>query len=132
MTHLPITLGAAGLLGLIYIMLTINVVRYRIKSGVMIGDDAGVADGTPLLLAVRMHANFAEYVPLCLILIGGLEYAGAPRDFVFGLAGSLVVARALHPFGLAMPAPNPLRAGGALLTWAVLLIASVAALMVAA
>lgn len=131
MIHLPITLGAAGLLGLMYMLLSANVVRIRMKSGVMLGDGTGAADGAPLLAAVRMHANFSEYVPLCLILIGGLEYAAAPHILVLGLAGSLVLGRALHPFGLAMPAPNPMRAGGALLTWVVLIIASVAALVMA-
>ncbi|MDE8345317.1 MAG: MAPEG family protein [Acidocella sp.] len=128
MIHTPITLGTAGLLGLIYMALTVNVVRYRLKLRVMLGDDAGAPEGSPLFMAIRMHGNFIEYVPLCLILIGGLEAAGASHDLVFGLAGSLVLARALHPFGLAMPAPNPLRAGGALLTWAVLVVASLSAL----
>ena len=78
-----------------------------------------------------MHANFAEYVPLILILLGGIEYAGAPHNLVLGLAVALVVARLSHAFGLPRPAPNPLRAAGASLTWIVLLVASAEALILA-
>jgi len=43
----------------------------------------------------------------------------------------LVAARLIHPFGMARPAPNPPRAVGASLTWAVLLALVVWAVMLA-
>jgi uncharacterized membrane protein YecN with MAPEG domain len=75
-----------------------------------------------------MHGNFAEFVPLALILLGGIEAGGAPHHLVLGLAVALVVARIAHPLGLLRPAPNPPRAVGVVLTLGVLIVASVTAL----
>ncbi len=127
----PITLGTAGLLGLIYLALTTAVVRGRFTSKVMLGDGAGTPGGEGLHVAVRAHGNFAEYVPLALILLGGIEAAGAPRWLVLLLAAMLIIGRLAHPFGLSRPAPNPLRAGGAMLTWIMIGIASITALVIA-
>ena len=68
MTAMPITLGAAGILGLIYAVLTTRVFAARFRSGIMLG--TGPTD-EKLQIAVRAHANFAEYVPLILLLLGG-------------------------------------------------------------
>jgi uncharacterized protein len=130
-TTIPITLATAGILGLIYLALTFLVVRYRFLVRVMVGDGAGKPGGDALLVAIRMHGNFSEYVPLSLILLGGIEAAGAARDLVLGLAIALVLGRLLHPFGLRMKAPNPPRAVGAMLTWGVVLVASLTALALA-
>jgi uncharacterized membrane protein YecN with MAPEG domain len=129
-TPIPITLGAAGLLGLVYLALTVAVVRGRITKKILLGDgtDTGAAD---LRAPIRAHANFAEYVPLALILLGGLEIAGVPRWLLLLLAALLVVGRLLHPFGMARPAPNLYRAGGAILTWTMIGIASIAAVAIA-
>ena len=35
--------------------------------------------------AMRVHANFAEYVPLALILVAFAELQGQPAAFVHGL-----------------------------------------------
>jgi len=127
----PITLATAGILGLIYLSLTIGVVRGRFKSKVMLGDGSGKPGGDGLYVAVRAHGNFAEYVPLALILLGGIEMAGAPRWLCLVLAAMLVVGRLLHPLGLTRPAPNPFRAGGAMLTWIMIGVASLTALVIA-
>jgi len=129
MTTIPITLAAAGILGFVYLALTFYVVRMRFVTKTMIGAGDGTPGAAPLLVATRMHANFAEYVPLALILIGGIEAAGAPRLLVLGLAGALVLGRVLHPFGMVAKAPNPARAGGAMLTWITIGVASITALV---
>ena len=124
---IPITLGTAGVLGLIFLVLTFRVVRLRVTGRVMLGE---VCEGVPQMQAtVRAHANFAEYVPLALLLIGGLEVSGASHLLLLGLALALIVARVMHPIGMARPAPNPFRAGGALLTWGVIAVASLAAIL---
>ena len=131
MTLFPITLATSGLLGLIYLSLTVAVVRQRFKTKVMLGDGTDSAHGAPLHVAVRAHGNFAEYVPLSLILLGGIEAAGAPRLLILILAAALVLGRLLHPLGMGMKSPNFPRAGGAMLNWAMLLIASITALIMA-
>jgi len=127
MSDIPVTLLAAGLLGLMYMGLTFNVVRYRLRTKTMLGDGGNAA----LNVAIRTHANFMEYVPIALILLGGIEAAGAPHALVLVLAAALVVGRLLHPFGMTRPAPNVFRAGGAMGTWGVILVASITAIVLA-
>ena len=83
----------------------------------------------PLLVAARTHANFAEYVPLGLILIGLVEADGTRRWFVLLLAALLVIGRALHPIGMGRKIPNPYRAGGLILTVSTIILASVTLLV---
>jgi uncharacterized membrane protein YecN with MAPEG domain len=128
----PVTLFTAGLLGLIYLALTVGVVRGRFALKLMLGDGAGSPKGDGLFVAVRAHANFAEYVPLALILLGGIEWAGAPRLLCIVLAAMLIIGRIAHPLGMGRPSPNPFRAGGAMLTWVMIGIASLTALVIAA
>jgi uncharacterized membrane protein YecN with MAPEG domain len=122
---MPVTMIAAGILGLVYFVLSANVVAARVRTKTMLGDGGDAR----MEVAIRAHGNFMEYVPLLLMLIGALEFTGGPHWLVLGLAVVLVVARVMHPFGLLRPAPNVMRAGGALLTFSVLLVASVALLV---
>ncbi|MDR3522397.1 MAG: MAPEG family protein [Acidocella sp.] len=138
MNNIPITLLTAGVLGLLYVALSARVVMARAKTNISLGDDAndrilfgGEVKAPKLQIAVRCHANFAEYVPLALILLGGIEAAGAAHWMVTLLAVLLVVARVAHPVGMSRPAPNPFRFGGILLTWVVMGWASVVALLIA-
>jgi uncharacterized membrane protein YecN with MAPEG domain len=131
MTAMPITLGAAGILGLVYAVLTFRVFAARFGSRIMLGDGGSTPGGEKLQIAVRAHANFAEYVPLILLLLGAAELQHASRHLLLALAATLIVARIIHPIGLALPAPNLLRGGGAMLTVTVLIIASLTAIAVA-
>ena len=91
-----ITLLYAGILGLMSIAISTMAGSLRGKTGVSIGD-GGNQD---LLLAMRRHANFVEYVPLALIIIALLEGSGVSGTAIHALAGSLVVTRACHAYGL--------------------------------
>lgn len=119
----------SGLLGLIFMGLSADVSRQRIITRVLIGDGDGQAGTAKLRNAVRAQANFAEYVPLILLLLAGASYAGAPLALVLWPAIALVPARIAHAVGMHRPVPNPFRASGALLTWAVLIFASVQAVI---
>jgi uncharacterized membrane protein YecN with MAPEG domain len=83
----------------------------------------------PLLVAARTHANFAEYVPMILVLLAIVELQGTRHWIVEALAVLLVLARVLHPMGMGRKVPNPFRAGGAVLTFLALLGASVTILV---
>jgi uncharacterized membrane protein YecN with MAPEG domain len=126
---IPVTLGSAGLLGLFYIVLSLLVVRARGSYKVSIGDGSDKPGAEGLAILIRSHGNFSEYVPLALILLGGIEAAGASHTLCLILAAMLIIGRILHPIGLGRPAPNPYRAGGAMLTWTMMIIASIVALV---
>jgi uncharacterized protein len=130
-THILIL--TAGILGVIFFALTVWVVTYRNKTKLMLGDGTGTGlpDAAGLQIAVRAHANFAEFVPMILILLAALAHEGASSTFVLLLCVALVVGRILHPIGIRNLKPNAPRAVGAMLTWAVLIISSIAAIILA-
>ena len=102
---LPITLTMAGAATLINLWLSIRVVQRRMGAKIMMGDG-----GDALMQArTRAHANFAEYTPFFLILIGLIEYAQGPRLWMWVVGAIYLVARLLHPFGMERTAPNPFR-----------------------
>jgi hypothetical protein len=119
---IPATLLTAGVLGLVYLAITLWVVARRAKGRIMIGD-GGDAD---MLARIRAHANFNEYVPFLLLLMAGIElsrgHGGAGGGgYLWGCGAALVLARIAHAIGMVRPAPNPFRALGALVTWTLLL-----------
>jgi uncharacterized membrane protein YecN with MAPEG domain len=121
--HAPITALYAGLQAILGFALSAGIGPMRGKLGISIGDG-----GNPdLLLAIRRHGNWAEQVPMALLLIGLLELNGAGSTFLHGLGAALLVARIAHPLGLKKDKVNePLRIGGAVLTGLVSGVAAVA------
>ena len=95
--NITITILYAGLLGLIYLGLTVRVIRFRGRHQVGIGD-GGHSD---LARAIRVHANFGEYVPLLLVLMGFIEASGGAAWALHAIGIVLVVGRVAHAFGLA-------------------------------
>lgn len=91
-----ITALYAGLLGLLSIGVAYPAGSMRGKLGISIGDGGN----KELLLAMRRHANFTEWVPLALILIGLLELNGVNRIAIHALGAGLVVVRLAHAVGL--------------------------------
>ena len=121
--QLPITLGTAALLGILYVPLSVMVTAARVRSGtgLGLGAEADAATPSPLLIAARRHAHFAEYVPLSLILMALLESWGLARAVMLGFAGALILARALLAFGINAKTPNPWRLSGNALQWLLIL-----------
>lgn len=81
--------------GLLVLLLAFLVVRQRMKQRVAFGD--GGAE--PLALAIRVHANAVEYVPIALILLVVLELAGGSETWIHILGATLSVSRVLHAVG---------------------------------
>jgi uncharacterized protein len=110
----------AGLLGLWFLVLSAKVVRRR-QGGITLGDG-----GDPRMLRViRGHANFAEYVPLILLLMALLELGHTSTYVLHALGIGLLVARLLH--GAALSFTQHFRFGrfyGAALTFLVLGVAA--------
>lgn len=121
-----ITLIYGGLLGLLFLLLSFWVVKRRAQFKVMIGE----GEAPEMLSAIRAHGNFAEYVPLTLLLMALCELAGV-RALWLHLGGVLLLAgRILHAIGIQIPrAPNKPRLFGTLFFWLSLGLFSVLALV---
>ena len=120
-----ITLLVASLHILFYLLLSLRVVMHRRANriGIGTGGDAAMAR------KVRVHANFAEYVPLALLMLGLLELSGTPAGVLWGCGALLLSARLLHALGLGGSAGYSAgRFAGALLTFVVLLAMALAGL----
>ncbi len=112
----------AGLLGLISSGIAIAVGRARSASGVSIGDGGNLE----VIAAMRRHANFVEFVPITLIIIGLLELNGVGSIAIHALGGGLVVARLCHAIGYrADESLKIFRAVGAIGSMLILLVASI-------
>jgi len=109
-----ISLLFAALHALLLLLLTVQVVRWRYRAKVGLGD-GGNAD---LARQIRVHGNFIEYVPLALLLLALLELAGLDTRALWSFGAMLLLGRLLHAFGLGQDAgQSPGRKWGMLLTW---------------
>ena len=117
MVTLPITLTMAAAAALINVWLAVRVSQVRMKTKVLLGD----AGNERLAARMRAQANFVEYTPFFLILLGLIELARGSLGWLWAVAIVYVVARLAHPFGMDRPAPNLLRMGSVILTWVTLL-----------
>ena len=102
----------AALLGLLGAALTVAVIVKRVRLRVNAGDG-----GLPeMAQAIRAHANFAEQVPLALLLIALAELLGTWPLALHALGIALIVARLLSAFGLSrsLGPTNPRQSGAGL------------------
>ncbi len=121
-----ITLIYGGLLGLLFLLLSFWVVKRRAQFKVMIGE----GEAPEMLSAIRAHGNFAEYVPLTLLLMALCELAGVGALWLHLGGALLLLGRILHAIGIQIPrAPNKPRLFGTLFFWLSLGLFSVLALV---
>jgi len=89
-----ITLLLSSVLALIFVWLAFQVIKQRKKHKVSIGD-GGV---NALSMAIRAHGNFAEYVPVLLILLGCAELNGAHPLLMILFAVLILLGRMFHAY----------------------------------
>lgn len=108
----------AGLLTLLFVLLSLRVVKFRQK-GIPLGDG-----GDPRMLrVVRGHANFAEYVPLALLMMAILELGRNSIYILHALGIALILSRILHGYALSYTTRFRFgRVWGAALTFIVLVV----------
>ena len=110
-----------AIFGLMFVYLSICVIKQRRSAKVSIGD----GDNPALRKAIAVHNNFSQYVPLALLLIAFVELNHASATITHGLCACLLVGRVAHAYGLAQPVQNmKLRQIGMLLTFGVIIIAA--------
>ena len=112
--NLFFTAHTAGILGIVFVMLSFRVISLRRREQVALG-----SGGYPALeRSIRAHANFSEYTPmaLLLLLIGELQ---AVEPFALTIcAVTLVLGRIIHAIGISRVDENLMfRVTGMILTF---------------
>ena len=111
----------------LFVLLSINVISKRRKHKVGIGTGRNIS----VERAMRVHANFAEYVPFSLLLIALLELNRANSLMLIGLCSVLLIGRLVHAFGVSMEHERfAYRVSGMVMTFTVILIAAFANLAI--
>jgi len=111
----------AALLALLFVGLSVRTLRMRRRLQIAIGDSGNEA----MLRAMRVHSNFAEYAPLCLLLICFVEVAGGSSTYVHILGLAVLVGRVSHAYGVSQVKENYVfRVIGMALTLATIIAAS--------
>jgi uncharacterized protein len=93
---MPIASTYAAILSLLYVFLSVSVVGLRRAIGV------GLTDGGNKLLLrrIRFHANFAEYVPVAVILMILAESQRGLAMMLHSFGIMLIAGRIDHAYGL--------------------------------
>jgi uncharacterized protein len=120
MAYAHVVLLYAGLLGLLLVVLSFNMMKCWVRA---VG--GGKQSDPDLRRAEALVASFTDYVPLTLFLVGAAEASGAPASAIHLLGACLVIARLMHAFGSNYSrGADALRFLGAHLTYLVLTVAS--------
>lgn len=116
-----IVLGYASLLVLLFVGLSVRTILLRGKLRIGVGDGGNES----MLRAMRAHANFAEYVPLALLMILMLELNSANAYLIHFLCFILLLGRCVHSYGVSQIEENlKLRIFGMSMTFTALGIAA--------
>jgi hypothetical protein len=125
---MPITTFYAALLALIFVALSLRTISARRAARVEIGD----GDDRELLRRMRVHANFAEYVPIAVILLALAETMKLQAPLLHGIGALLLAGRASHAYALSQsPHILPLRVAGMIATLTAIIAAAAACLVLA-
>lgn len=126
---LPVTALYAGLLAPLLIILAVRVIAFRRAERVSLGDGGNAV----LLRRVRAHANFIEYAPFTLLLLGALESLRAAPALLHAVGGALLLGRIAHATALSNPRGIMLlRVGGMALTFTAIALAAIGCLAMVA
>jgi len=112
----------AAALAVMYVLLAGLVIRQRFKTRIGLGD----GQQPDLVKVVRIHGNFAEYVPLLLVLLLILEIQQAALWQLHLIGALTLLGRISHAIGLSKSSGTSLpRMVGMICTFSALLIAPV-------
>jgi len=95
---IPITLTYASIFAIFALVLSFRAGSFRGKTGVSIM--YGEPRNMELAERVRVHQNFLEYVPMILIVMGGIEASGGSTMFLYIVGDILIISRIAHAIGL--------------------------------
>ena len=96
----------AGILGIVFFVLSMRVINNRVRAKVNLLDGGDEA----LTRAMRVHGNFAEFVPFALLLMALAEIQGGSGLFMHVLGTVLIICRLCHAYAItATTGQNPAR-----------------------
>lgn len=111
----------AGILAILFFVLSLRVSSLR-HGKVSFGDGGDAR----LQRRMRGHGNFAEYVPLILVMMAMLELSRFSIYLLHALGIALVVARLLHAYALSFAERFPFgRFWGTAITYTLLVVCGV-------
>lgn len=96
MNTVAVTLFFAACCALMQCLLTVLVIRRRLKAGVYFLDGGDAL----LLRRIRAHGNFAETAPMALLLMALLEFSGLGRVWLIVFGVALLLGRVIHATSL--------------------------------
>ena len=126
---MPITALYASALTLLYLVLSFRTIGARRAARIEIGDGSD----RELLRRIRVHANFAEYVPFALVLMGLAESLLLGGAVLHAIGSVLLLGRIAHAYGLSQtPHIMQLRVLGMVATFTAIIGAAAACLVLSA
>lgn len=116
----PVSAVFAAVLGLLLVILSVLVSRFRLR----LKHGLGVTEDIDFQATVRAHANLVEYAPIGLIMLAIAELNGVSATLIYWTGMAFVVGRLLHAFGMikGRGATHMARMVGILLTWLALVV----------
>lgn len=94
--NLPLTLTMAAAAGLINLWLAIRIGQVRTSQKVSVGDGGNEF----VIRRMRAQANFVEYTPFVLVLIGALECSGYAATWLWVVGMVYMIGRLAHGLGM--------------------------------
>lgn len=85
-----------ALLALLFVGVSVRILLLRRSLKISIGDGGDYR----MIRAMRVHSNFAEYVPFGILLLYLAETQGAPSVVVHGVGLCLLIGRLFHVYGV--------------------------------
>ena len=96
-----------ALAALLYVFLTIRVIKSRVRNKVSLLD-GGIDD---VSRHIRTHANFAEYVPFIILLMLLAELQGAHNAFLHIIGITTLIGRIAHYYSMTKIEPIAIAKG---------------------
>lgn len=118
MIHVPVTGFYAAILSVLILFFAYRIVRLRRKHRV----DVGAGESKDLEVAIRVHGNAIEYIPISLILLACYELNNGVFWVCHGFGAALLLGRLLHFQGFGLHRGISFgRFYGTALTWIVII-----------
>jgi hypothetical protein len=119
----PVVVPAyAAILALIFAVLSLRVVNMRRSTDIWLGSGGNIL----LERRIRIHANFAEYIPFAILLLALAEMQRWSSLLLHGLCLLLLAGRLVHIYSVSQePEDARLRAGAVIPTWLVLAVTAI-------
>lgn len=103
-----------------FFYLSVRTIGLRRKLRIGIGSN----ENNQMLRAMRVHSNFAEYVPITLILILFVEAQGGPPLLVHALGALLLIGPSVHAYGVSQMNEKFVFRVSGMMTFAALLVSA--------